>query len=884
MSAALPPEHVAAVQKRALDYAAQHDLKLFPINPETRTGSLYSAHGDRAKWEAAFAAGMQLGVSAIGSDCLLFDVDVYGREDHEEAWRHYCALCEELKITAAPPYAHSKSGGWHVAFRAPPWFKNEIRKGHHKFKVSHFRSMNTGEVDKERVSIRWRALNVFAGSVSGGGVYQLTENAPPPHPYGPATAALFDWYAGLAIGQGSVTTAPPTDECTQSDVECAKLERFVRELMLREPGWFEDRDNRLGTVWGIKRAGFGHRGYEIAAIICDVTADEKGNRLDRYWNDSGANRGTLTLDSFWKKCWSVGIKQTPHEIAEWKGNKIMAAFGEQAAALANRPGAAPMIGGAAAAIIDIGLPRIAQFNATHADIAHDAEADSLLPHDMHAAELRGPLTEAIGKVLTLAKTRRHALQFETVRPVFAVLAAAHEMTYDAVVARVRATGAKLPDGSLKIAVRSFEGDVQQATRTGQGWVTNSKGYPDSMVSENVDVLLSMLSTETRYNEFAQCVEFSRNGEPWRPLKSQDVSSLHYEANSATHRFHATKSFIQTCVETIARRRTVDPVVDYLNSLKWDGVPRLGTWLTQACGVPADAYHAAVGRNVIGGMVKRARSPGAKHDEILLLIGEQGGTKSGLPRALLPEPTWFSDSLCLKNNPTNLIPEISGKWLIEWSELAGKSTREIEDIKAFISRQTDRYTAKFENIAGDHPRRMIFIATSNDDSPLRDETGNRRFLPARVTRIDTAWIEQNRDQLFAEASALYEAGERFGIPENLWGVAGEHQEAARETPLHEDLIVAWFGSKKGLAYYVTAADLTEALNRKGCRGKPKVGAACKRVGLSQARANSVSRYWVTEGGDYASVPRLQLKEPKFGVDRSKIEWEFERMPPPSAKVA
>lgn len=536
-----------------------------------------------------------------------------------------------------------------------------------------------------------------------------------------------------------------------------------------------------------------------------------------------------------------------------------------------------MVGANTAAAIDIGLPMLARFNAANSTVLHDTDADNLLPLDLSAAELRAPLTEAIGKVLTLAKTRRSALQFDAVRPVFAVLRFAHEVTYHPLVATVRATGARLPEGMLQTAFTRFESEIQRLTRTAGGWITNTKHQPDSHVSENVDVLLALLNTELRYNNFAQTMEFSRNDEAWGSFGQRDLETLHYEANSAKHRFHATEKFLCSCATTIARRRCYNPLHDYLDPLEWDGVPRLDAWLHHACGVPVDAYHAAVGRNVIGGLVKRARLPGEKHDEIMLLIGGQGVTKSGLARSLMPNPDWFAESLQLKRSLGDLIPEISGKWCIEWAELTGKGAKEIEDIKAFITRTTDRFTAKYATIAGDHPRQMIFIATSNDETPLRDETGNRRFLPVHVQReIDIAWIVANRDQLFAEACDLFAKGERFGIPRDMWATAGEHQEAARERPLYEDYITEWFGNERG-PFYVTSTDMVEALNRKGIRGKPKIGNACKRVGLVKAQSNRIHDYWVSNSHDLNTAPRLHLMDPRPGEDRSRVRWMVLRAP-------
>jgi hypothetical protein len=51
-----------------------------------------------------------------------------------------------------------------------------------------------------------------------------------------------------------------------------------------------------------------------------------------------------------------------------------------------------------------------------------------------------------------------------------------------------------------------------------------------------------------------------------------------------------------------------------------------------------------------------------------------------------------------------------------------------------------------------------IATTNDDTYLRDQTGNRRFWPIEVTvpQINIKKLKKNLAQIFAEATAVYHA--------------------------------------------------------------------------------------------------------------------------------
>jgi len=807
---------IATIQKAALDYAEREGLKLFAIDAVTYAGSLYSASSDRTRWEASFAAGDLLGVSAITSDCLLADVDVHGPEDREEAWTHYLKLCERLKIAVTQPYANSKSGGWHFGFRAPLWFKDELRKGHHRFNVSHFRPLKPGEKDRERISIRWRALNVYAGSVTrSGGVYQLLENALPLPDYSPDTAGLFDWYASLPVGQKDATTAPPTDECLQSDAECTKLDRFVRELMVKDPSWFDDRNNRLETIWGIRRAGFGIRGYEIADIICDVTPDEKGNRLNRYWHDSGATKGTKTLASFWKKCADLGIKQTPAEIGEWRkteGEKTMVQLGAVA-------GAVPMVGGRA----DEQAKQLSPFLESIPDVTR-TDAHPMMPPTGH------PLVDLINRKIPGIVSTGNA-------DAIAAVAVVHPDTA-ALLAPMTS--------QIKARAERLSEDVEHKLRSGT-YTRGRNGNPEGDNPQNLRIFLAGLGIDVRWNAWTEKVELKGWRWPkWTVLtdRMRDILMTHAAERD---RLVMAENFVWRSLLAFGDDNTIDPACDLLDTLQavWDGQQRLDTWLSHAAGVPNDAYHRAVGRLILIGMVARIRVPGIKFDTMPVFVSETEGTgKSSLAKVLALHDEWFTESVKLGDEPKELVLLLAGKSVAEISEMRNRG--DIEGVKAMLSRTHDAGRTAFSRAVTDRPRRNIFVGSTNKPQFLEADSGGRRFWPiAVVGEINATWVQKNLAQLIAEAATLQAQGEALTLPRDIWALAGEHQEAARAKSDMEVQLREWFGGERNA--FITSEDLVDLAKLAGwSKNNASRGTVMRSLGFRESREmvkDTRKRVWV-----------------------------------------
>ncbi|WGY67331.1 hypothetical protein KEC55_10735 [Burkholderia cepacia] len=297
---------------------------------------------------------------------------------------------------------------------------------------------------------------------------------------------------------------------------------------------------------------------------------------------------------------------------------------------------------------------------------------------------------------------------------------------------------------------------------------------------------------------------------------------------------------------VAQADQRDELRDWLQSLRWDGTPRLGDWLQRAVGAPDDEYHNAVGRNFILSMVARGLVPGCKVDTMPVFEGSQGAGKSKLLGMLGGK--YFSE-LSEGMDTKDFFVTIQGTWLVEVAELDAFRKTEVTRIKQALSSRQDRCRLPYAKRAVNLPRRVVFAGTTNEHEYLRDSTGARRFWPLAVTSIDHAWLESNREQLFAEAV------EAFNTRATWWEVPTEAAKAQtderRETDAWEETIDQWcIGRSEVLVSEVLAGIGVETARQ----GKGEQMRACRILGLLGykrrllRRSGKPTRVWVRNVDD------------------------------------
>ncbi len=241
--------------------------------------------------------------------------------------------------------------------------------------------------------------------------------------------------------------------------------------------------------------------------------------------------------------------------------------------------------------------------------------------------------------------------------------------------------------------------------------------------------------------------------------SDAAVTLTREAIRRQFKFYPEKVETQEAITIACHHNKRDPVLDYFAGLKWDGTPRLAKMLTNYLGAPDTPLNDAFSIKTMCAIVRRAKNPGCKYDQELVLQGKQEIRKSTFCEDLAVAPDLYTDAGDLGAAIKDQIDVTQGKQIIEFPERAGHSDRARDRNKASLSRKVDRARLSYAHYATDTPRRWIGIATCNPGGIYNDPTGERRYWHVAATNYDRDGFMAVKEQLYAEAVAL-EPGEKL----------------------------------------------------------------------------------------------------------------------------
>ena len=270
-------------------------------------------------------------------------------------------------------------------------------------------------------------------------------------------------------------------------------------------------------------------------------------------------------------------------------------------------------------------------------------------------------------------------------------------------------------------------------------------------------------------EIDTILDNSRNGKgPQLPSMRTDVGKSIWSAYMYETSFDPFEDYLNECYD---QGEYLDPA--YIPETLWKGRildpdVRLVRWSWRA---------------MFQAVVLRCMEAPKRWDIVPIIAGQQGCGKSTVVTNLLP-PEWTNGGLPLKgvsnfDDSRKIAEFVEGKVILESSEMVGLTRSNIETVKAFISKHTDRSTRKYAIQAEDVPRKWIIIGTTNQHKPIPyDPTGGRRFI---ITKIGTAketnvggivqWLEEHRHKFWGWTMSQYQEGliteASLALPQSLY---------------------------------------------------------------------------------------------------------------------
>ena len=165
--------------------------------------------------------------------------------------------------------------------------------------------------------------------------------------------------------------------------------------------------------------------------------------------------------------------------------------------------------------------------------------------------------------------------------------------------------------------------------------------------------------------------------------------------------------IAKAIDIVANDNSFHPIIDLLESLKWDGRPRIAGMLTHFFGAENPEYSGEVMKMHMLAAISRLYEPGKKYDIMLCLVGGQGTGKSTFFKYLAIQDEWFTDDV-KRLDDKKVYEYLQGHWIVEMSEMnAVANAKSIEETKSFLSRQKDTYRIPYERRAEDRYRQCVF---------------------------------------------------------------------------------------------------------------------------------------------------------------------------------
>lgn len=268
--------------------------------------------------------------------------------------------------------------------------------------------------------------------------------------------------------------------------------------------------------------------------------------------------------------------------------------------------------------------------------------------------------------------------------------------------------------------------------------------------ENVEFYLKQNNIQLKYNVILHKMEIKGfNGENQDQIVENAPAIIESVMQQSLE--YCTQSRIASYMNVLAARNSYNPILEKLRSTQWDGKQRLNK-LFEMLGIMDNSDENHYNQifikkwlmQCVCGLHNTVKKPFSL-DIVLVFKGKQGIGKTRLLEALTMNSLYFGDGVVLDVRNKDDVQQSTSKWICELGEISSTFKKDMDSLKAFISKSIDEYRVPYGKTSVQYPRITSFCGTVNDDEFLIDRTGNRRF--AVVPLQDDLYIDYDNIKNF-----------------------------------------------------------------------------------------------------------------------------------------
>ena len=293
-------------------------------------------------------------------------------------------------------------------------------------------------------------------------------------------------------------------------------------------------------------------------------------------------------------------------------------------------------------------------------------------------------------------------------------------------------------------------------------------------------------------------KFRRNTFTWlneydgEPIDDDVFDGLYDEVEKKLGFFNQAK--VDTAINNVCKTNRFHPILDVVDKLEWDSVPRAETFFIDRLGAPDTPLTREISFKWLFAMYKRVKEPACYFDHYLIISDAQQGT--GKSKTFERLTDWLGTGYTANNLSADTRDKDNAMYINScviglFDETDQIKYAALESFKKFVTTGVLKMRVPYARTVGDYKVHCVYCATTNESEFLTDSTSSyeRRawvlFCEGDTERQTDEWEKLNNPdemkQVWAELAYWYREENRASAP---WDIRGN-----RVTYLTDDNVKA-----------------------------------------------------------------------------------------------